>query len=155
MGIEIERKFLVKDPGWRDMASDGVRYSQGYLIDGETLVRIRRAGDTASIAVKGPRAGIVRAEFEYEIPVEEAEEMLHTLCRPSPLEKTRHRVKHGAHIWEIDVYTGAHTGLVLAEVELSDVTEEVALPPWVGEEVTGDPRYSNSVLSGSRALETP
>jgi CYTH domain-containing protein len=153
VGVEIERRFLVTGPGWRAQAGEGVRYCQGYLADGDTKVRIRRAGDAASITVKGPRDGIARAEFEYAIPVEDAEEMLRTLCQRPVLEKTRHEVSHGGHLWEIDVYAGLNAGLVLAEVELSHVDEQVVLPHWAGEEVTGDPRYSTGILAGSREPE--
>jgi CYTH domain-containing protein len=146
MGIETERKFLVSGDAWRSLA-DPVPYAQGYLASGSGVtVRIRIAANHAFITVKGPVEGISRAEFEYIVPVNDAREMLR-LC-PSPIiEKTRRSIPHGSHVWEIDEFGGENLGLVIAEVELSSPDEAVSIPPWIGAEVTGDPRYYNSNLA--------
>jgi adenylate cyclase len=144
MPVEIERKFLVAKDSWRGHAR-GQRYCQGYLSKGDVTVRVRRAGPRAFLTIKGSGQGIVRPEFEYEIPVEEAEEMF-KLCRRPLIEKTRYEVLHEGVLWEVDEFEGDNTGLVLAEVELEHPGQPVALPDWVGEEVTADPRYRNSQL---------
>jgi len=145
VGVEIERKFLVSDTRVLD-GDDGVPYRQGYLTtDVDRTVRIRRAGDHAFITVKGRSRGATRAEFEYEIPVADAEAML-ALCLPPLIEKVRHRVAHAGHVWEVDVFGGANEGLVVAEVELPDEDAIVEVPRWVGDEVTADPRYFNANL---------
>ena len=146
MAAEIERKFLVVDSSWDD-GSAGVRMAQGYLSqDPDRTVRIRLAEDRAWITVKGRTRGITRAEFEYELPVEDAWHLL-DLCLPSVIEKTRHRVDCGDFLWEIDVFHGANEGLVLAEVELAEESDSPELPPWVGAEVSDDPRYFNANLA--------
>lgn len=146
MGQEIERKFLVASDGWRD-GEPGVRLRQGYLTRGvETTVRVRLAGDTATLTVKGPVAAGARPEFEYGIPASDAEALL-ALCPDGVIDKIRYeRAWHG-HTWEIDVFAGANAGLEVAEVELDTVDEVVELPPWVGAEVTDDPRYLNASLA--------
>jgi CYTH domain-containing protein len=147
---EIERKFLVVGDAWRSSASAGQRFCQGYLAGGHGVtVRIRRAGPRAFITVKGRAVGPARPEYEYPIPVEEAEQLLHDLCQRPLLEKTRHEVRHAGHVWEVDVFGGPNAGLVLAEVELERPEEAFELPPWVGEEVTFDPRYRSSELARS------
>jgi adenylate cyclase len=147
MPIEIERKFLVADDAWRG-GREGQRFCQGYLAsDAGVTVRVRRAGPKAYVTIKGQGDGsLVRPEFEYEIPVEEAEQMLLSLCRQPLIEKTRHEVGHAGHLWHVDEFGGENAGLVLAEVELNHPAEEVVLPSWVGEEVTSDPHYRNSAL---------
>lgn len=146
MALEIERKFLVADDSWRD-GSSGVRMAQGYLsLDPDRTVRVRLAAENAWITVKGRTHGITRAEFEYEIPAEDAAELLE-ICLPSVIDKTRHRVEFGGHLWEVDVFHGANHGLVLAEVELEDASVCPELPPWIGAEVSGDARYFNASLS--------
>ncbi len=146
MAAEIERKFLVSDDSWRD-GSPGVRMAQGYLcLDPGRTVRIRLAGEEAWITVKGRAEGITRAEFEYEIPAEDARELLE-LCLPSLIEKTRHRIEFAGHVWEVDVFHGANEGLVVAEVELDDASVSPELPSWVGAEVSGDARYCNASLA--------
>lgn len=148
MGTEIERKFLVIGDDWRQKAGPGQPLRQGYLTpQGATSVRIRCAPEEAFLTIKGETHGLARPEFEYEIPVAEAEEMLRTLCIGPPLEKTRYRVEHGGLTWEVDVFSGRHVGLVLAEVELTEAAQHVDLPPWVGAEVTHDPRYRNAALA--------
>ena len=146
MATEIERKFLVIDDAWCHGAI-GIRMAQGYLaIDPERTVRVRLAGDEAWLTIKGPTRGISRSEFEYPIPPEDARSLLE-LCLPTVIDKTRHRVPHAGHVWEVDVFHGENEGLVIAEVELADESIQPDLPPWVGEEVSHDRRYSNSSLS--------
>ena len=147
MGIEIERKFLVADGGWRDAADPGTVMKQGYLAaEPERTVRVRVAGDQAWLTIKGPTDGAVRAEYEYPVPVVDAEAILE-LCATMVVHKTRHLVPHGGHVWEVDVFAGENDRLVLAEVELTRADEVIDLPDWLGAEVTDDHRYSNSQLS--------
>ncbi|OYX70615.1 MAG: adenylate cyclase [Rhizobiales bacterium 32-66-11] len=146
MPVEVERKFLVTSDAWREDAR-GARFSQGYLCIGpECTVRIRRAGDQAFITVKGRTEGMSRPEFEYEIPLDHAELMLAEQCMKPLIEKTRYEVDFAGKLWTVDVFEAENKGLVVAEIELADPTEQVALPPWIGEEVTDDPRYRNSSL---------
>jgi CYTH domain-containing protein len=146
MGEEIERKFLVATEGWRETA-EGTRYRQGFLsTEPERTVRVRVAGPRGSITVKGKNVGARRAEFEYEIPVADAERMLDTLCKRPLIEKVRYTVAVAPHTWEIDVFEGENAGLVVAEIELRSEHEAFDKPEWVGDEVTGDPRYFNSNL---------
>ena len=153
MGIEIERKFLVKGEGWR--GTPGTEISQGYLSrDKERTVRVRTAGDRAYLTVKGLAEGAVRPEFEYEIPLADARELL-TLCLPVLIEKRRHIVECRGSRWEVDEFSGAHAGLVLAEIELQAPDQPFARPAWLGEEVTDDPRYCNSTLSTAPVSSLP
>jgi CYTH domain-containing protein len=146
MGSEIERKFLVRDDSWRAGAS-GLELRQGYLSSvKERTVRVRTVGERGWITVKGVTRGIRRQEFEYEIPVADAREMLDALCERPLIEKVRYRITHASHTWEVDEFLGDNQGLVVAEVELADESVEVELPAWAGEEVSGDPRYFNSSL---------
>lgn len=146
MGAEIERKFRVVSDTWRD-GTPGVRIAQGYLTqDPDRTVRVRVAGEKGYLTIKGRSKGISRAEFEYEIPVMEAQELL-LLCLPSVIDKTRHRVPHGGHVWEVDVFHGENTGLIIAEVELENETISPEIPAWVGEDVSADTRYFNSCLA--------
>ena len=146
MGLEIERKFLVTGTAWRVLAA-GVLTRQGYLSSAaERTVRVRIAGDQGFLTVKGKSRGLSRAEFEYAIPVEDAAAMLDGLCEKPLIEKTRYLVPFGAHTWEVDEFHGANAGLVVAEVELASADDEPALPPWVGREVSLDPRYFNTNL---------
>jgi adenylate cyclase len=145
MGTEIERKFLLRDDSWR--GGQGQLMRQGYLSAGEGItVRVRIAGPRAWLTVKGPAAGAGRAEFEYPIPLADAEDMLGTLCRGPLVEKRRYEISYQGLTWEVDEFLGDNAGLLVAEVELESATQSVPLPPWVGEEVTGDPRYYNSSL---------
>lgn len=147
MKIEIERKFLLKNDLWREGAA-GLFYRQGYLCtDPERTVRVRVGGDRAVLAIKGAGDGIARAEYEYPIPPDEAGELLDRLCLHPLVEKYRYRVPFAGLTWEIDEFTGANAGLVLAEVELEHVAQPVPLPPWIGREVTGDHRYYNAWLA--------
>lgn len=146
MAVEIERKFLVTDDRWREGAT-GERYCQGYLcISADATVRVRLAGAVGFITVKGSTAGMSRAEFEYEIPAPDAEAMLRDHCAKPLIEKERFTLTFEGKTWTVDVFSAANQGLVVAEVELEDAEEQVPLPPWVGEEVTDDPRYRNSSL---------
>jgi adenylate cyclase len=146
MPSEIERKFLVTNDSWRG-GSPGVRIAQGYLTqDPERTVRVRVAGERAWLTIKGHTEGITRAEFEYPIPEADARELLER-CLPSVIDKTRHEVLFGGHLWEIDVFHGKNEGLVIAEVELADESVSPQLPPWVGVEVSSDPRYFNACLA--------
>jgi CYTH domain-containing protein len=145
MGVEIERKFLVRDTRILDEA-DGIAYRQGYLsADPDRTVRIRRAGDHGYVTIKGRSHGTTRAEFEYEIPPGDADDML-ALCLGPVIDKVRYRIEHAGRVWEVDVFDGANDGLVVAEVELPSEEAEIDLPRWVGAEVTDDPRYFNANL---------
>lgn len=147
MPKEIERKFLVAGDGWKEEVRDSVHYRQGYMPTTEVCsVRVRVAGDKAHLNIKSGTLDVTRHEFEYPIPVDEAEELLDLLCLRPQIEKTRHFVDHGEHTWEVDVFEGENAGLVVAEIELSDAEESFALPEWIGEEVSGDIRYYNNQL---------
>lgn len=148
MAVEIERKFLVCNDRWRGGVERSERFRQGYMVsDRVRSVRVRVAGDQAWLNVKSATVGSRRAEYEYPIPREDAEQMLERLCRQPVLEKTRHWVRHGARLWEVDEFEGANAGLILAEVELEREDEPVDLPGWVGEEVTDDVRYYSARLA--------
>jgi adenylate cyclase len=145
MATEIERKFLVHADWPRP--SLGTRLRQGYLSQGGPVsVRIRTSGERAWLTVKGPTSGIARAEFEYEVPPADAEEML-ALARTGVIDKTRYLIDHGQQVIEVDVFGGENTGLVVAEVELGAIDEEFVKPAWLGDEVSTDPRYRNSALA--------
>jgi CYTH domain-containing protein len=146
VAVEIERKFLLINDGWRDGVVQTQTLRDGLLARfGEGKVRIRHAGDRAWITVKGARRGISRAEFEYEIPLEEAEEIL-SICELPHIEKVRHTVPHGGLSWSIDIHQGLLAGIEFAEVELEYPEQAIILPPWAGEEVTHDPRYRKATL---------
>jgi len=148
MGTEIEHKFLLRDERWRQQTTRSVRMRQGYLTSDERCsVRVRVAGDQGFLNVKSGTLGIQRSEYEYPIPLAEAEEILDTLCAKPVLEKTRHYVPVGEHCWEVDEFAGANAGLIVAEVELSRPDEPFERPDWAGEDVSGDPRYYNSRLA--------
>jgi len=147
MGIEIERKFLLVNNDWKHGAG-GILYRQGYLSSiKERTVRIRIIEQNAYLTIKGVNDGIRRVEFEYEIPLADAEFMLAKLCEQDIIEKYRYRISYEGLIWEIDEFLGANKGLVVAEVELASEEQTIILPPWVGREVSGDYRYFNSALS--------
>ncbi len=147
MGIEIERKFLVSGDGWREGAR-GVVIRQGYLCSrGDTLVRVRTCGDDAFLTIKGDNSGIARVEFEYPVPAADAAAMLDRLCQRPLIEKTRYAVEFEGLEWVVDDFAGDNAGLIVAEVELADVDQAVPLPPWIGREVTLDPRFLNVNLA--------
>ncbi|HWV15662.1 MAG TPA: CYTH domain-containing protein [Cellvibrio sp.] len=146
MPKEIERKFLV-DISVLALPDNGVIIQQGYIqTASRTAVRVRRYGEQAFLTIKGENLGAVRSEFEYEIPVADAEAMLNELCLKPFIAKTRYRVEHAAHIWEVDIFAGDNAGLHLAEIELQEEDEAFVLPAWAVSEVTQDSRYYNSNL---------
>lgn len=146
MGMEIERKFLLKNDAWRTLAV-GTRYRQGYLNSAkERTVRIRTVGGEAFLTIKGVTVGATRAEYEYPIPLDDCNAMLDTLAEQPLIEKQRYRIKRGDVTWEIDEFFGDNQGLIVAEVELQSEDQAFDKPDWVGAEVTGDPRYFNSNL---------
>ena len=148
MGVEIERKFLVRHDGWRAAADAGTRMRQGYLCtDPSASVRVRLAGDCAWLNIKGALTPLRRLEYDYPIPVSEADEILQRLCGDRRLEKTRYRVPHAGRVWEVDVFEGDNAGLVLAEIELEHESDEFQRPDWLGGEVSHDPRYYNMNLA--------
>jgi len=145
MGTEIERKFLVEGTSWRQSSS--VRLSQGYLNrDRHRTVRVRIAGDKAFLTIKSVPQGVTRAEFEYEIPVADAEQMLKLSDGPI-VEKNRHVIVHDGSKWEVDEFLGDNAGLVVAEIELTSEDQSFSRPSWLGREVTHDSRYYNSNLA--------
>ena len=147
MGVEIERKFLVVGTGWRTARPAHVR--QGYLgRDARCTVRVRVVAERATLTIKGPTVGATRSEFEYPIPVDEAVELL-GLRDGAIVEKRRHAVELDGLVWEVDEFLGENAGLVVAEVELESEGQAVVPPPWVGQEVTDDPRYANAALAGA------
>ncbi|MEA2068607.1 MAG: CYTH domain-containing protein [Verrucomicrobiota bacterium] len=146
MGVEIERKFLVKNDSWKDQAPEGRICRQGYMVsDRKRTVRVRIMGDQGYLTVKGATDGISRMEFEYEIDRSDAAYML-MLCE-TVVEKTRYLIEHQGMSWELDVFGGANTGLVMAEIELESENQPFSVPDWVGKEVSSDPRYYNANLA--------
>jgi adenylate cyclase len=146
MGIEIERKFLLDGDGWRASTQRSLRMVQGYLGGELCSVRVRIEGAEARLNIKSRTLGAVRAEYEYPLPVADAEDMLARFC-PERVEKTRHYVPFGGRLWEIDEFAGRNAGLVVAELELAAVDEIFDRPSWLGREVTDDPRYYNTALA--------
>ena len=145
MSLEIERKFLVIGDAWR--GDDYQDYRQGYLnLDKERTVRVRLAGDRAFLTVKGITEHATRAEYEYAIPVTDADAMLRHLCLHPLIEKRRYRIEHAGMVWVIDEFRGENAGLVVAEIELQHEGQTFEKPDWVGEEVTKDKRYYNANL---------
>ncbi len=148
MNLEIERKFLVQSPAWREQASARERLCQGYLANTtQCSIRIRTASGRGWFSVKGMQPGRVRAEYEYGIPEGEAAEMLSAFAEGPVIEKIRHRVPVGRHCFEVDEFQGANEGLVVAEIELASAEEEFPRPQWLGDEVTEDVRFYNFLLS--------
>jgi adenylate cyclase len=146
MGVEIERKFLVDGDAWRTLGA-ATLLRQGYLnADPARTVRVRIDGEHAFLTIKGKSVGAARGEWEYPIPVEEAAELLDSLCLQPLVEKVRRRIAVGPHTWEVDEFLGANAGLVVAEIELASEDEAFEKPGWIGREVTGEARYFNSNL---------
>jgi CYTH domain-containing protein len=146
MAREIERKFLVASDAWRGRAV-GVTYRQGYLSTvPERTVRVRTAGNAAFLTIKGLTTGNSRLEFEYSIPLADAEQML-AMCDGPLIEKTRFEIPHAGKIWQVDEFLGDNRGLIVAEVELESTADRLDIPEWIGREVSGDPRYYNSNLA--------
>lgn len=147
MAFEFERKFLVRDDGWRAQATAAVPMRQGYLATTERAsIRVRIEGAYARINIKSATLGVARLEFEYELPLPDAEALLERLCARPFVEKVRYHVPHGGHLWEVDVFAGDNAGLIVAEIELEQPDASFALPSWAGEEVTHDARYYNVSL---------
>lgn len=146
MATEIERKFLVVGETWRGLAP-GTVYRQGYLSTvKERTVRVRVAGERGFLTVKGISVGATRREYEYAIPLNDAEEMLDTLCQRPLVEKIRYRIPTDGFVWEVDAFGGVNAGLIVAEIELATEDQVFPRPVWIGREVTGDPRYFNANL---------
>ena len=147
MGIEIERKFLLKNDGWRKEASEPVQFRQGYMVGSEkSSVRVRIEGDRAFINIKSATLGIQRQEYQYSIPMEDAEKLLDDLCDKPLIEKNRFYIQKNKHTWEIDEFFGDNHGLVVAEIELNAEDEQFEKPDWLGQEVSDDTRYYNVCL---------
>lgn len=147
MGTEIERRFLVKGDRWRD-AGEPTRLIQGYLsTDKDKVVRVRVVGDVGVLTIKGLTRGVQKSEYEYAIPCQDALEMLGSLCLKPLIEKVRFRVVYEGLVWEVDEFSGENLGLVIAEIELDSVEQPFSRPPWLGLEVSADPRYFNSNLA--------
>ncbi|OIO70670.1 MAG: adenylate cyclase [Zetaproteobacteria bacterium CG1_02_53_45] len=146
MGTEIERKFLLSQTSRRP-PGEGILYRQGYLsVDPERSARVRIAGDQAWLTIKGKSEGMTRREFEYPIPLHDAKDLLDHLCLKPLIEKKRYHIDVEGTCWEVDEFLGENSGLILAEVELEYPEQSIVLPDWIGEEVTGDPRYYNAAL---------
>ena len=146
MGVEIERKFLVRGDDWKALGQ-GVQLRQGYLSSApERTVRIRIEGKSAMLTIKGISTGATRSEWEYPIPLNDAEAFLDTLCERPLIEKKRYRIPFEGMVWEVDEFFGENAGLVVAEIELAAEDQPFARPDWIGEEVTHDSRYFNSSL---------
>ncbi|MBQ7403959.1 MAG: CYTH domain-containing protein [Lentisphaeria bacterium] len=150
MPLEIEHKYLVKDSSWKNSAMSPVRMCQKYVALNPALkgvIRIRIAGEKAYLTLKTPQKDCVRGEYEYEIPLEDANDLMNEFCPGGSVDKLRYRVEYRGHIWEVDEFLGCYQGLVLAEIELKSPEESFELPAWAGEDVTGDFHYSNSYLA--------
>lgn len=147
MGREIERKFLVADTDWGSLARRSIRMRQGYLSEGmSSSVRVRIENEQAFINIKGSQDGIHRHEFQYQIPLSDARELLDDVALRPLIEKTRYEIPYGDHLWEVDVFDGENAGLVVAEIELNHADEVFQRPPWLGREVSHDRRYYNVSL---------
>jgi len=148
MGTEIERKFLVADGSWRVPGISATPIRQAYMAFGPpTAVRVRIAGEAATINVKTATLAIRRKEFEYPIPMADAEELMAACCAGCVVEKIRYAVPYAGAEWEVDVFSGENAGLVVAEIELSHEDQPFDVPPWAGAEVSDEPRYLNTHLS--------
>lgn len=146
MGVEIERKFLLRGDGWRALG-EPVLQRQGYLSShSERVVRVRIEGALAMLTIKSRNVGASRGEWEYPIPIDEAQVLLDTVCEQPVIEKFRRRILHDGMCWEVDQFLGANQGLVVAEIELGSEDQAFSKPDWVGAEVTGEARYYNANL---------
>lgn len=146
MGVEIERKFLLAGDEWRSLG-EPVLLRQGYLSSQpDRVVRVRIEGERATMTIKGRSSGATRGEWEYEIPLADANELLDQLCEKPIIEKYRRRIPFADLTWEVDEFLGANKGLMFAEVELESEDQQFDKPSWIGEEVTDDARYYNSSL---------
>ena len=146
MGTEIERKFLLIGDSWRSLAT-GTKYRQGYLNSTkERVVRVRTIDDDGFLTIKGITTGATRVEYEYKIPKKDATEMLDELCEKPIIEKNRYKIDFAGFTWEVDEFYGENQGLIVAEIELENEEQPFEKPEWIGDEVTGDPKYFNSNL---------
>jgi adenylate cyclase len=147
MALEIERRFRVASDTWRASVVRSTRITQGYLaITEDSVTRVRVRDTNAYLTIKSRDGGLARQEFEYAIPLADAQTLL-TLCGRRVLEKVRHEVNHGGYCWEIDEYLAPFEGLILAEVEMQSENEHPPLPPWIGADITLDPSFSNAALA--------
>ncbi len=148
MALEIERKFLVKSDLWRHAADGGTVMKQGYFDTASgTTVRVRIAGEKAFLTIKGRTTGVTRSEFEYPVPVADAEAMLTEFCTGRMVTKVRYAVIHDGHTWEVDEFTGDNAGLLTAEIELESENQTFAIPEWLGADVSDNPAYRNGTLA--------
>lgn len=146
MATEIERKFLVIGNDWRHLAA-GEEYCQGYLsTEKGRTIRVRTVGERGILTIKGPTVDSARLEYEYDIPIAEAREILRELCQKPLIEKTRYKIPFQGFIWEVDEFKGENEGLIFAEIELEHQEQSFEKPVWIGNEVTGDSRYYNANL---------
>jgi adenylate cyclase len=148
MAIEIEHKFLLGNDNWRHEVDKSVHFKQGYLSSVATSsIRVRISDNQAWLNIKSATIGTQRSEYEYEIPQSDANEILDKLCHKPLIEKIRHYINVGNHLWEIDEFKGDNEGLIVAEIELSDINQKFIKPQWLGKEVTHDLRYYNNNLA--------
>jgi adenylate cyclase len=146
VGVEIERKFLLAGDAWRALGTP-VLLRQGYLCaDPERTVRVRVEGTRGTLTIKGKSTGATRGEWEYDVPLADANALLDTLCERPFIEKYRRRIEHAGKVWEVDEFLGANAGLCVAEIELAGEDEAFDIPDWIGAEVTHDARYFNAAL---------
>ena len=151
MALEIERKFLLANDGWKNSVVRRVRIRDGLIANNKGhSARVRIADGVATIALKSQKRGIVRIEFEYAIPYSDAEEILRIMCDGNVLDKVRHFVPYAGNTWQVDVYEGLLDGVVLAEIELTDANQKLTLPDWIGAEVTADPNYRKINMIAAR-----
>lgn len=147
MGIEIERKFLIKEKPF-SIAKRSLKINQGYIINEKSkVIRVREKGDDYFLTIKGNNIGISRLEYDFPISKEDAKELIFHFCKTTLIEKTRHYIEHKGHTWEVDEFHGKNNGLIVAEIELESEDEKFEIPDWVGEEVTQDDRYYNMNLA--------
>jgi hypothetical protein len=147
MPKEIERKFLVKGDSWRGLAKSQF-YQQGYIDTiNQTTIRIRIVGEKGFLTIKGKSQGITRSEYEYQIPLADAQQMLQELCQKPQIQKNRYQIQVKELLWEVDEFLGDNSGLIIAEVELENEDQIIELPEWIAQEVSHDPRYLNYNLA--------
>ncbi len=147
MATEIERKFLVKNDNWKSQVTKQKHLVQGYLSGSEhSSIRVRISGESAHLNIKSTTLALTRKEYEYPIPLQDAQEILAELCQKPMIEKTRYYIKDQEFVWEVDVFAGENQGLVVAEIELNSADQKYPRPDWLGEEVSDDPRYYNVSL---------
>ena len=155
MPFEVERKFLVANDGWKARVVRSVFLRDGLIASSNgNKVRVRIVDEKATVTIKGPRRVMRRAEFEYDIPVSDAEAILTHMCQGHILEKARHFVEHSDGMWEVDVYEGSLQGIVIAEIELRHENQTIESPDWMGKEVTRDPRYRKVNMLADRRNDT-